>query len=908
MGALNYDLPAKYIISRVLNARPGRSGFLVRLEVIKHGIKTPIYIARETKAEVDQLKPGAFISLDEGQISKGKGQGWGNPKQAISVDKTPAVDLYELGQEQEFFAWVEDTLKPLPTFIRRRIASYINTVHEDKGRHIAKLKLRDIVKRELPHVRNVTKQYAVPEDNDWIIFSELNPLFHTFENLRDLARRFNNLADSTDEDIDLLAQDIAIYANAVLAGVSEGASVFSDAEYGKRMVREGSRLIAYFRLVPPWAKKRRMALDEAAAAIQKTTHDRFWSRLLRKYARRWREHLHIAYGDVRRDVSPYCSKHHVTQWDSRRKRSRAIMSRLELEDQVTGERISLIEQIDKSISNPEKRRVELMTRIGGFEKVATESGFAGSFFTLTAPSKYHAFTAFGHRNHKWNGASPRKTQNYLNHVWQLIRAELARREIPVFGLRVAESHHDATPHWHGLLFTAPEHTGELLEVMEDYATREDADELTGKTGKQPRFELKPIDPALGSATGYVVKYISKNIDGYALDNESDDESGRPLKETAKHATAWASCWGIRQFQFLGGAPVSVWRELRRLKNQEMADRISPVFGELHRAAHAGNWQDYITLQGGPFVTRNRLVLRAWYQYRDEPSSYGEFQRVIKGVVMPASTIPPVETRLHSYRIVKMKPKADNDAGRGFDLKGAPAPSWTRVNNCTKYKKHTNSGAKKLPSEEPEQYEIGQMGHEQKKRLNESIKNYKPERQKSPADVFESLANAITASDCEKADLARAENYMKVAAAIRDEAAIRRLSVVKAVPMTDHLRYQLSAWGITSKPDIHALCSGARISFGDQLVYLDDGYLKEKTKKSYCRAKACNAELIQDDKAYGDEGLCLACTSKVKGAEVIEQRRNDAEQKRKTVIKQENDILLERLRVALIKGGSRGQVL
>lgn len=201
---------------------------------------------------------------------------------------------------------------------------------------LAKLKLRDIVKRDLPHIQSVTKQYAVPEDNDWIIFTELNPLFHTFENLRELARRFNNLADSTDEDIGLLAQDIAIYANAVLAEARENASVFSDAEYSKRMEREGSRLIAYFRLLPPWAKKRRMPLDEMVAVIQKTIHDRFWSRLLRKYTRRWREHLHIAYGDVRRDVSPYCSKHHVTQWDSRRKRSRAIMSRLELEDQLTG--------------------------------------------------------------------------------------------------------------------------------------------------------------------------------------------------------------------------------------------------------------------------------------------------------------------------------------------------------------------------------------------------------------------------------------------------------------------------------------------------------------------------------------------------------------------------------------------
>lgn len=747
---------------------------------------------------------------------------WNEPKQAISVDKTPAVDLYELGQEQEFFAWVEDTLKPLPSFIRRRIAFYINTVHEDKGRHIAKLKLRDIVKRELPHVRNVTNQYAVPEDNDWIIFSELNPLFHTFENLRELAHRFNNLADSTDEDIDLLAQDIAIYANAVLAEVSEGASVFSDAEYGKRMVREGSRLIAYFRLVAPWAKKRRMAPDEAAAAIQKTMHDRFWSRLLRKYARRWREHLHIAYGDVRRDVSPYCSKHHVTQWDSRRKRSREIMSRLELEDQVTGERISLIEQIDKSISNPEKRRVELMTRIGGFEKVATESGFAGSFFTLTAPSKYHAFTAFGHRNHKWNGASPRKTQNYLNHVWQLIRAELARREIPVFGLRVAESHHDATPHWHGLLFTAPEHTGELLEVMEDYATREDADELTGKTGKQPRFELKPIDPALGSATGYVVKYISKNIDGYALDGESDDESGRPLKETAKHATAWASCWGIRQFQFLGGAPVSVWRELRRLKNQEMADRISPVFGELHRAAHAGNWQDYITLQGGPFVARNRLVLRAWYQYRDEPSSYGEFQRVIKGVVMPASTIPPVETRLHSYRIVRMKPKADDDAGRGFDLKGAPASSWTRVNNCTEYKKYTKIPLRYPPNltvsdgnDEPEQLEIGQMTRDQKKQVAEDLRNHKRTQRVSPADEFEALAYSITVGECTDYDRARAESYLKAAHEIRQQESAVNEEI-------ESLAKEILSWATLRKIQINPV-QALKLAQGKEVTALDTTY-------------------------------------------------------------------------------------
>lgn len=747
---------------------------------------------------------------------------WNEPKQAIAVDKTPAVDLYELGQEQEFFSWVEDTLKPLPTFIRRRVSSRINAVHADKGRHIAKLTLRNIVARDLSHVRAVTEQYAVPVGSDWIISSELNPLFHTFENLRELTRRFNQLADSTDEDIDLLAQDIAIYANAALAEVSENCAALSPVEYSKRMLREGSRLVAYFRLIAPWASRRKMPLDEMAASIRKMLDDRFWSRLLRKYARRWREHLHIAFGDVRRDVSPYCSKNHVTQWDARRKRSRAIMSRLELEDQVTGERMSLIEQIDKSVSNPEKRRVELMTRIGGFEKVATESGYAGSFFTLTAPSKYHAYTAFGHRNHKWNGASPRRTQRYLNQIWQQIRAELARREIPVFGLRVAESHHDGTPHWHGLLFTAPEHTAELQEVMEDYATREDEDELKGKAGKQPRFELKPIDPALGSATGYVVKYISKNIDGYALDGESDHESGRPLKETAKHATAWASCWGIRQFQFLGGAPVSVWRELRRLKNQDLADRVSPVFGELHRAAHAGDWQGYITLQGGPFVSRSKLVLRAWYQYKNEPSSYGEYQKAIKGLVMPASSIPPVETRLHSYRIVKMKTKSSDRADPGFDLKGASAPSWTRVNNCTEYKKHTdlpplNPPDLTVPAGEvqPEQFEIGQLSRDQRKRIAEDIRNHKSNQRVSPADQFEALALSITSGDCTDYDRARAESYMKAAHAIRQEES----AVSEEV---ESLAREIMGWAKLRKISINPV-QALKLAQGGEVTALDTTY-------------------------------------------------------------------------------------
>ncbi|MBL1887440.1 replication endonuclease, partial [Klebsiella pneumoniae] len=111
---------------------------------------------------------------------------------------------------------------------------------------------------------------------------------------------------------------------------------------------------------------------------------------------------------------------------------------------------------DGSVANPAIRRCELMTRIRGFENICNELGYVGEFYTLTAPSKYHATTKAGYRNSKWNGASPSDTQSYLTGLWARIRAKLHREEIRIFGIRVAEPHHDGTPHWHMLMFMLPE--------------------------------------------------------------------------------------------------------------------------------------------------------------------------------------------------------------------------------------------------------------------------------------------------------------------------------------------------------------------------------------------------------------------------------------------------------------------
>ncbi|EOY9198135.1 replication endonuclease [Serratia marcescens] len=322
-----------------------------------------------------------------------------------------------------------------------------------------------------------------------------------------------------------------------------------------------------------------------------------------------------------------------------------------------------------SVANPANRRRELMTRIRHFENIADDMQMVGDFYTLTAPSKYHAMHSTGKRNDKWNGASPRQTQKYLCRIWARVRAARKRAGIRAFGFRVVEPHHDETPHWHLLLFMRPEDIDQARDIFCMYAKWEDSEELQSIKALEARFYVEPIDKEKGSATGYIAKYISKNIDGFALDGQLDDDTGLPLQDTARRVSAWASRWRIRQFQQIGGAPVTVYRELRRMHGREL--RLHPEIAPAHEAATVGDWGGYTMAQGGPLVARDGIRVRLNYEVTPDGNAYGDDVSRIIGVYAPASGPESVVfTRTATYKIV---PKVKVDEGLAVDVQGAPRP-------------------------------------------------------------------------------------------------------------------------------------------------------------------------------------------------------------------------------------------
>jgi Bacteriophage replication gene A protein (GPA) len=389
--------------------------------------------------------------------------------------------------------------------------------------------------------------------------------------------------------------------------------------------------------------------------VARCTDASFWLRKLRVVHGRRLESAAIDLGVVHRRADCYASDETVTRRRQQIKRNAASVAAMDVEDD-DGVRLNLADVIEKSVANKAIRRGELMTRIRGFEEWANQKNeeardtvWRAVFVTLTCPSRMHArHSRSGELNEKYDGTKPREANKYLGVVWQRVRALLHRAGVKSFGFRVAEPHHDGTPHHHFLLWVRDEFLSNVVAAFYEHGLRDSWNE---RGAFKYRIKVECIDPARGSAVGYIAKYIAKNIDGYKLQT---DLYGNDAIEASERIESWASTWGIRQFQQIGGPPVGVWREARRVEEGAPMDSvITNVVDSVNRKGEVlADWSAFVNAMGGATLRRRDYRLHLLKEKTTINGRYGLVERDRPVGLVERSTGICVRSERRLWRLVR----------------------------------------------------------------------------------------------------------------------------------------------------------------------------------------------------------------------------------------------------------------
>lgn len=294
----------------------------------------------------------------------------------------------------------------------------------------------------------------------------------------------------------------------------------------------------------------------------------------------------------------------------------------------TGEKISLSELARQALVN---RFNELYWISKNLESIADERGMGWLFVTYTAPPEYHPNPLNGKCSYD-AALGVKASHSYILSAWSRVRSLLSKRDIrsgidTYFGMRTAETHKDGSVHWHILVFVAPHLAQDFINAS---ATQ---------FAQYGQMKVEVGDPAIGSASSYIFKYLAKGFDpSVSGDSASSngDEQVDEFRENSDMASirngervrAALRAMRIRQYQTFGVKNVlSLVRAINKLKGEE----IQSLTGEVALVVSTEIWRNVkglkYLLENDELITKVDGVAPLMIVKQEDTNIYGE--RILK---------------------------------------------------------------------------------------------------------------------------------------------------------------------------------------------------------------------------------------------------------------------------------------
>lgn len=216
------------------------------------------------------------------------------------------------------------------------------------------------------------------------------------------------------------------------------------------------------------------------------------------------------------------------------------------------------------------KQAELVTMLKGIQGHAETDGLKWMFVVITCPPEMHPAPAIGRRS--YDGTSPAAAHRWLHDAWRGAVRRLENHNINLSGVRTTEYNLDGCPHWNlGLYYHPADEEKIIKEIRKQW-----------KTEIAARIEIG--DPARGSFSNYMFKYVMKSI----------NTGGLYARYDAKR-----SIWNHRSFQFFGTPRISTWRAFWKQKECPSGEKLAAIW----RAVRRGDGAAFIGLCGGLAVAQ-----------------------------------------------------------------------------------------------------------------------------------------------------------------------------------------------------------------------------------------------------------------------------------------------------------------